>query len=198
MTLEDVKDAVSSVAPLLGSLFGPLGTVAGTLVSSALGVENKPDAIMEAIKTDPQAALKLREAESSNKLELQKAVIQAGTAKIVEDTKQMLAVNATMQAEVSHGGFSGFWRPFWGVISGTAFGVVAIFICFLGYQAVLGGKPEALAMIPQLISAMAMLFAIPGAILGVTAYQRGKMQRAQAGELIQKGLIGSVISKIRK
>jgi len=189
MTFDDVKNAVAKVAPLLGSALGPLGSVAGVLISSALGVENEPDKIMQAIEADPQAALKLREVESNNQLALQQAVIQAGTARIAEQTKQILSVNTTMQAEVSHGGFSGFWRPYWGVISGTAFGVVAV--------AVLGGKPEALAMIPQLISAIAMLFAIPGAILGVTAYQRGKMQRAQVGEVFQPGVLSSMISGIK-
>ena len=198
MTWDDVEKVVGKIAPLLGSALGPLGTVAGTLVSAALGVENKPDEILEAIKTNPEAALKLKEIESNNEVELQKAILLAESAKIAEQTKQIIAVNATMQAEVSHGGFSGFWRPFWGVVSGTAFGVVAVFVCFLGYQAVLGGKPEALNMIPQLVTSMSLLFAIPGAILGVSAYQRGKMQRAQAGESLQKSIIDSIIGKVKK
>ena len=90
------------------------------------------------------------------------------------------SVNETMQAEAkSTNWWTSGWRPYWGFISGTAFLVVCVFICVLAYKAVFGGKPEAMAMIPQIIGAFAALFAIPGAILGVTAWHRGKMQRGK-------------------
>jgi hypothetical protein len=89
-------------------------------------------------------------------------------------------VNETMRAEAKSEHWPQWsWRPYWGFISGTAFLVVCVLVCNLAYQAVLGGKPEAMAMIPQVISAMATLFAIPGAILGVASWHRGKKQREQ-------------------
>lgn len=39
-----------------------------------------------------------------------------------------------------------------------------------------------MALIPQLIGAMAALFATPMAILGVASWHRGKEKRALAGE----------------
>jgi len=78
-----VVSTISGAAPLLGSLFGPAGTAVGTiasagikLVASALGVEPTQDAIADAIATDPAAALKLKEFEMTNMLELQKLTIQ--------------------------------------------------------------------------------------------------------------------------
>ncbi len=198
MTWKDVGKAIGKAAPLLGSAFGPLGSAAGAIVSTALGVENEPDAIVKAVSASPEAALRLREIESANRVELEKAVLQAETARLAEETKRILAVNTTMQKETAHGGFSGFWRPFWGVISALAFAVVAVFVCFLAYEAIVGGKPEALNMIPQLVSSVALLFSIPGAILGVTAWHRGKMQRIQAGDAPAKGIAAAIAERIAK
>lgn len=94
------------------------------------------------------------------------------------EQKAIEAVNKTIQIEsASENWWTSGWRPYWGFISGTAFLVVCVLVSILAYKAVLGGKPEAMAMIPQLIGAFAALFAIPGAILGVTAWHRGKKQR---------------------
>lgn len=92
-------------------------------------------------------------------------------------------VNATMQVEAkSEKWWVSGWRPYWGFISGTAFLFVCALVCYLIYLAVVAGKPEVMAIIPQVIGAFAALFAIPGAILGVTAWHRGKKQRIEAGE----------------
>lgn len=88
------------------------------------------------------------------------------------------AVNVTMQAEAKSEHWPQWsWRPFWGFSSALAFICVAGLCCLLAYTAVVGGKPEAMAMIPQLVGAFTGLFAIPGAILGVTAWHRGKEKR---------------------
>ena len=89
-----------------------------------------------------------------------------------------LAINQTMQAESKAEHWPQYsWRPFWGFVSALAFLGVVILCCLLGWRAVVGGQPEALNMIPQLVAAFATLFAIPGAILGVTAWHRGKEKR---------------------
>jgi Holin of 3TMs, for gene-transfer release len=98
----------------------------------------------------------------------------------LEQVEQVLptAVNQTMQVEAKSEHWPQYsWRPFWGFVSGFAFLFVVMLCCLLGWKAVLGGKSEALAMIPQLVTAFATLFAIPGAILGVTAWHRGKQKR---------------------
>jgi hypothetical protein len=83
-----------------------------------------------------------------------------------------------MQAEASSERWPQYsWRPYWGFISGTAFGFVVVLCCILGYNAVIDKNTEALRMIPELVTAFATLFAIPGAILGVTAWHRGKAKR---------------------
>ena len=89
-----------------------------------------------------------------------------------------IAVNQTMQAEAKSEHWPQYsWRPAWGFISAIAFGFVVGLCCYLGYKAGIGGDPTALLMVPQLVTAFATLFAIPGAILGVTAWHRGKQKR---------------------
>lgn len=104
----------------------------------------------------------------------------AEVAKELEQIEQQLplAVNQTMQAEAKAEHWPQYsWRPYWGFISGTAFGFVVGLCCLLGWRAVIGHDANALKMIPELVTAFAALFAIPGAILGVTAWHRGQQKR---------------------
>ncbi len=198
MTWQDVGKIASKFAPLVGTaLAGPLGTGIGTIIAAEFGVDPVPDKVAQAIQADPQAALKLGEIESNNKLELQKALIAAQVAQMQEETKQQQAVNQTMQVEAqSQKWYVAGWRPYWGFVSGTAFLVVCTFVCYLGYRAVIVKDFSCLSVLPTLIGAFSALFAIPGAILGVTAWHRGKMQRAQAGEQPQPGILSSIAQRI--
>jgi len=166
-----IAKQVGKFAPLLGDLLPiPGAGVAGRLIASALGVDHSPDAVAQAMRTDPDAGVKLAKIEADNRAELQRQLLTAESARIA-------SVNQTMQAESESEHWPQYsWRPFWGFISGAAFFVVCVLVCLLAYQAVMGGKPEAMAMIPQIIGAFAALFAIPGGILGVSAWHRGKMQ----------------------
>jgi len=184
MEWADVVKAVSSAAPVIGSFFGPggtaIGALAGTgikLVATALGVAPTETAISQAIATDPESALKLAKYEMDNKLELQRLVITAEVARIQEETKQLQAINATMQSEGASEHWPQYsWRPFWGFASGLAFFFVCILVCILAWQAVVGKDATALGHIPLIIGAFATLFSIPGAILGIASWKRGEMQ----------------------
>ena len=77
---KDVANAVGNAAPLIGSLIGPGGTAVGagvkTLISSVLGTDNSPEAVLQALKSDPQALVKLKQAEMDHQVDLQKLVVQ--------------------------------------------------------------------------------------------------------------------------
>lgn len=63
MSWDKVKQLVGAAAPALGAVFGgPLGGMAGQVLSNALGVKNDPEAIMKAIGT-PEGLIKLKELE---------------------------------------------------------------------------------------------------------------------------------------
>jgi len=78
---DSIKDTVGSVAPIAGSLLGgPAGGAVGSMLASALGVDNTPDAVAAAIKSDPQAAVKIREIEAQleqTRLEVRGQAVQA-------------------------------------------------------------------------------------------------------------------------
>jgi len=89
-----IKDVVGKAAPILGTLLGgPAGAAVGAIVSAALGCDNTPEAINNAIATDPAAAEKLAEAQLNAKVELQRLQAQAAQAQMASDL-------ATFQAEV--------------------------------------------------------------------------------------------------
>ena len=78
---DKIKDVVGSVAPMAGSMLaGPAGGAVGSMLASALGVDSTPDAVADAIKTDPQAAIKIRQIEAQleqTRLEVRGQAVQA-------------------------------------------------------------------------------------------------------------------------
>jgi len=94
MDWKDIAGVVGKAAPILGGLFGgPAGAALGGIVSSALGVENTPDAISKAIASDPEAAFKLRALEEEHKVEFQRMAYAHADILIAAET-------ASLQADV--------------------------------------------------------------------------------------------------
>lgn len=179
MDWKELGTKIADSAPLLGSaLGGPLGGGLGSIIAAAFGSEPKPDKVLEAIQKDLQAAVKLQEIQSNEKVRLQEIVSQQAIVGLQEETKRLSEVNQTMRAESQSEHWPQWlWRPLWGMISAAAFFVICCFVCYLAYKAVMGGIPEAMQMIPQFIGAMTMLFSVPGAILGVASWHRGQQKR---------------------
>lgn len=149
-----------------------MGNFASDFLAS--GIEGAAKGIGSLAK-DLRSAITGKEPVSdSTQIEIEKIAVK------LEEIEQQLpmAVNQTMQTEAKSEHWPQYsWRPFWGFVSGGAFGFVVGLCCYLGFKAVIGGNPQALAMVPQLVTAFSTLFAIPGAILGVTAWHRGKEKR---------------------
>lgn len=199
MNWNDLKTVVSGAAPLLGGLLvGPAGELAGVMIGKALGVEPTPDAIFAELKNNPEALIKLKEIEATKEVELEKLYVTAEANRLAADTQRIQAVNFTMQAESKNEHWVQFsWRPFWGFVSGIAFLAVATLICYLAYLAIALRDHEAMRMIPDLIVSMAELFIVPGAILGVSAWHRGKQKRVQAGDK-SAGLMDAISSRLKR
>lgn len=66
---DKVRELVGDYAPAVGTaLGGPLGSVAGEVLAKVLGVEDKPEAVYEALKNNPDALLKVKELESNERI----------------------------------------------------------------------------------------------------------------------------------
>lgn len=78
MNWKDLSGIIGKLAPTLGvALGGPAGGAVGALISTALGVRSTPDAVAEAVRTNPDAAIKLAEIQAN----LQLAQISADTSR---------------------------------------------------------------------------------------------------------------------
>ena len=91
MSWKSIGKTVAKFAPLLGGVVGgPAGAGIGGIIASAFGVEDKPAAIMNAIKTDPESAIKLRKIELDNKATLENIALSTLQAEL--NDKQLLVV----------------------------------------------------------------------------------------------------------
>ena len=75
-----IAGTIGKIAPALGTILGgPIGGALGAgvaVLTGSLGVEDNPDAVLKALKTDPEAYKKIKQAEMDHELELQKLVYQ--------------------------------------------------------------------------------------------------------------------------
>jgi len=73
----ELKGIISKAAPLLGTAIGgPAGAGIGSLISAALGVDNDPQAVSDAIKNNPDALIELKRIESDNRQHLQSVTLE--------------------------------------------------------------------------------------------------------------------------
>lgn len=82
-TWGDVAAAVSKFAPILGNAVPGVGTVVGagvglaaSVIAKSLGTDPTPDSIMTALSADPEAMVKLRQAEMDHEKDLAAIVAQ--------------------------------------------------------------------------------------------------------------------------
>ena len=98
MQWKDVESALPGGLKLLGAALSATGVGApvgvavagiGALVGHALGVDgNSPDAVLQAVQTDPAAAEKLLEVQANVKVQLQQLLAQQAVSLAQEDTKR--------------------------------------------------------------------------------------------------------------
>ena len=180
MSLENLSTTVGKFAPMIGTLLGgPAGGAVGSLVANVLGVGNSDDEILSALTHDPDAAVKIKELETQKQIEFERLLTEQSVAEIQAAVEKLRAVNLTMQTESqSDKWWVSGWRPFWGFTTAIAFFLQVAAIAYLFFS---GGHNA-----PQLINSLASMnifWTVPLAILGVSAWHRGKEKRIKAGEL---------------
>lgn len=160
-----LKNIIAKFAPILGAaLGGPAGGAIGAIVAKTLG-RTEDDIIQNGLS--PEEILQVKALETQMQVELQKL----GSQDIAE-------VNETMRQEgKSEHWMQWTWRPFIGYVTGVSFAGTVFFIGVVMWRAIFNDQATALASIPQIIGAFTMLFSVPGSILGVASWHRGKMKR---------------------
>lgn len=94
-----VKSLLGGAAPLVGSLLGgPAGASVGSLIASALGVKNTPQAITSELKNNPEALLKIKQLESDERVALRELSLKEA-ALALDKRKANLADTANARRE---------------------------------------------------------------------------------------------------
>jgi hypothetical protein len=186
MEWKDVGKIITKAAPVLGTLLGgPAGGTVGAIVSSVLGVENKPDEVHKAVSADPSLLVQLREAEMAQKTELERMLIQS-------ETDRLAQVNETMRAELTSGDkFKSYWRPLFGYIMGVSWGAIMLAVT---YQILF--NPSNVPDIINAMGQMSFLWGIGLAVLGINVWKRSTdKEMIYKGK--QPGALSTFVNRIR-
>jgi len=169
-----IKDTVASMAPALGTaLGGPAGGAVGSLVAGALGVDDDPDAVAQALKNDPEAAAKLKRLEQEHEREIRKMVLEA-------ETNRLTQINKTMRAELKHEGvFKSGWRPAIGWVLALTIGGLMSSLVYSIFR-----EP---AQAPAIIDSATVIISLMMVVLGVSVKKRSDDKAVSQG-MIPKGL----------
>jgi hypothetical protein len=158
MDWKDIAKDVAKVAPALGGVLGgPAGAGLGGLIAAALGCGQTPSEVQQALLTNPDAAVKLKEIEA----QVQLAQISAASA-------QVIAVNQTLQADARG---DTYWQKSHHAFESTfALLIVASIYILL---------PVLKIPVPLVDP---MVWMMIGGILGVTAWQHGEVNKKIADQ----------------
>ncbi|WP_321392795.1 3TM-type holin [Emcibacter sp.] len=180
-----VKKIIGGAAPLVGTLVGgPFGTIAGSMISKALGEDanvdmNDPAAVQMALQNDPGAVLRLKQLELENQTTLQMAAIQAETARQAE-------VNKTMRNEQnSDDPYVRRWRPTLGYAVAITWAVQMMAASAAIVWAVIEHPEQAMQIINSIgvaVSNTSVLWGTALSVLGVSVVQRSRDKAVKAGQ----------------
>lgn len=107
MSWSKLGKTVAEFAPMLGGVLGgPAGAGIGKVVASVFGVEDKPDVLEQAIKADPDAAVKLRKIELDNKVDLEQITLETTKAELLDKQNARLSHRMSLMPAVLSIGLS--------------------------------------------------------------------------------------------
>ncbi|MFT6986235.1 MAG: hypothetical protein ACJAT7_002058 [Psychromonas sp.] len=176
---DSIKSLIGNSAPIIGTLIGgPAGTAVGSMVASALGVENTPAAIEQELRNNPDALVKIKQLESDERIALKKLAFKH--AELESDERQLAIVqqNATMQAELaSNDAYVRRWRPTFGYAVCLTWTLL-----FLGLTVSMVFYPEKAAALVTSVVALTPLFTIALSVLGISIHKRSQDKQVSAGK----------------
>lgn len=186
MNWSDISGAIGKAAPLVGSLLGgKAGGAVGGLVAKALGVENDPKAVSDAIAADPEALQRIRELELQHEADLTRMHLEAETSRLTEINKTMRAEAAATDPYVRR------WRPTFGYLTAVAWTVQCIAIAIA-----IVWKPEQLGTVAQAVTALTPMWGVALAVLGVNVTSRSKDKQVAAGQAPGGGILSGIAKRI--
>jgi hypothetical protein len=183
-------DLISTVAPWLvtGLTSGPVGLAAKAAVTlaGALGLDsssNVSSALTSLIPT-PEQRNALAQAENTFKLQM----LQAGYTDIEAlkkmDLDQVAAVNATIVAELQNSKQETWLQKSWRPLCGMSVAVGSfscVILAMVAYTAaIFFHDVEIVSKLPDAVTSISLILAVPGAAVGIMAWHKGAQEVAQA------------------
>lgn len=179
-----MNELVKTVLPWISSaLLGPAGGMAVDFIADKLGLT---EATVDKVKTvlngsTPEQLLALKSADNDFKFKMTELGYKNEEQLAMYDAQQIISVNQTMQAEAANSDkeawYQKLWRPMNGFCVAFASGWTVYKVCDLFEIAIQSHDLTALNTIPSLVTSIAFILSIPGAAVGISAYQRGKQKR---------------------
>jgi len=134
-----------------------------------------PETAMQQIESDPTLKLKF--------IELMNPILEK---ELEEDTKRLQTVNDTMRVEYqTQGLWKSGWRPWFGWVAGTTWGIQAISFVVICIYAIVADPANAFKTIDamaQLAGAMTIVWGIALSVLGVNITKRSQDKQVAAGQ----------------
>ena len=184
----NLSEIVSKAAPILGGLLagGPVGggLAAIKVLASEFGVAPEEDAILAAIKADPEAAVKIKQLELDNKAALQRMVLENETTRLVETQKTMREEIKSEDSFVRRARPSLLWSVSGSVILEILTGAGVIFFA-----------PEKMDDFVNLCTAIAIPQGVAAAMCGVYMKQRSNDKAVASGVMPGPGMLAGLFSK---
>lgn len=179
------KIAAQGATLLGGAIAGPAGAGLGSIVAEALGVgSDDPSEISQAIDRDPQAAVKLREIQSLERVRLREIASAQALAQVSAETERLRSINETMRAELQAcDGYRARWRPTFGYVMAANMATISVaFFAAVGAVIMNPGSAGAIsAGFADMLGAFVTIFSLGLGVLGVQVHQRSKDKRLAAG-----------------
>ena len=159
--------------------------VVGTMVASALGVGDDPEAVAKALQADPKgAAAKLKELETRHRHEIERLSLEAA----ITNTRE---VNRTYRSEItSSDPYVRRMRPTYGYILALT---LLVLVLVGGYSVV--WRPEVLPGYAQLVGVLNIPIGAALAVLGVYVHSRSKEKYVDAGHPPAKSLLQTILNR---
>ncbi len=159
-----------------------------SIAKAVTGFE-EPDKAIKMIESDPETALKFKE-----------AIMNYESMVIQEDTRRLEIANQTMRTEYETTGWKTGWRPYWGYLSGTMFGVQMLAFSYIGIYAIMKTPKEAIEVInaiATLAAALSTTWLLALSVLGLAVHKRSKDKQTAAG-IQPVSILKTILSNILK
>lgn len=180
MDWKDIGKTLADIGlPLIGAALPiPGGAAIGAALASAIGGDGTANDVLNKLTSNQELLLKAKEFELTHQETLLKLKLDYEVELAKVDSSNTQSVNSTIQEEAKSDHWPTYtWRPFIGFCFGVNLFATSMTVCIIYILVICGvADNKLLQYLPDFLSSMAALLAVPMPILGIASWFRGRMQ----------------------